>query len=77
MKVSSRKKTWQGHETLRFWREENLTQSATHLPFSAGALLEKMLMEVKYHVKRPGLGETSLEMSLGREMGGHRRLLAS
>lgn len=77
MKVSRRKKIWQGHETLRFWREENVSQSASHLHFSAGALLEKVLMEVKYHVKRPRLGETPPEIALAREMGGYRRLLAS
>lgn len=58
MEVGSRKKTWQGHETKRFWKEENLSQSAAHLPFSAAALLENMLMQVKYHIKSPGLGET-------------------
>lgn len=44
-------------------RENNLTQPAVHLPFSAGGLLEKMYMEVKYHVKRPGLGETPRDSS--------------
>lgn len=75
--MSSRKKTWQGHETLRFWREEILTQSATHLPFSAAALLEKMLMEMKCRAKRPGLWEAPSEITLARNMGKHRRLLAS